>query len=186
MTLKRKTTKEIIYDSFCDLLLTNIYESITIKSICENCDVTRQHFYYYFKDKQDLTIQFFDDMQYALVDQVCNGEITFDEMAMKSFQMVSNSKKIFLRMMKYRGQNSLFEYLPKHCRESMMKIVQSNLGEDKLSDTTYEELIFYSYGMCGMIIDWYIDGLKGSVEEMVQRTVSNIPASARKYFNCSP
>lgn len=50
----RKTTKEIIADSFIELAETKAINRISIIDIVENCSLTKPTFYRYFKDKYDL------------------------------------------------------------------------------------------------------------------------------------
>lgn len=52
--MKRKTTKEIIADSFVELAASKAINKISIIDIVENCSVTKPTFYRYFKDKYDL------------------------------------------------------------------------------------------------------------------------------------
>ena len=52
--MKRKTTKEIIADSFMELAATKAINRISIVDIVENCSLTKPTFYRYFRDKYDL------------------------------------------------------------------------------------------------------------------------------------
>ena len=54
MPMKRKTTKEILAESFMELMTTKPVSKITIIDIVENCGMTKPTFYRYFKDKYDL------------------------------------------------------------------------------------------------------------------------------------
>ena len=50
----RKTTKEILAESFMELTATKPISKISIVDIVENCAMTKPTFYRYFKDKYDL------------------------------------------------------------------------------------------------------------------------------------
>lgn len=52
--MKRKTTKEILADSFRELAETRPVDKITIREIVDNCDYSPATFYRHFKDKYDL------------------------------------------------------------------------------------------------------------------------------------
>lgn len=52
--MKRKTTKEILADSFRELAETKAVNKITIQEIADNCDYSPATFYRHFRDKYDL------------------------------------------------------------------------------------------------------------------------------------
>jgi len=52
--LMKQHAKTAIINSFKELLNKQSIDKITVKEICENCDVNRQTFYYYFKDIMDI------------------------------------------------------------------------------------------------------------------------------------
>ena len=54
MMEKSKVTKELLADSFHELMLHREFEKITIKNITDQAGVIRPTFYYYFQDKYDV------------------------------------------------------------------------------------------------------------------------------------
>ena len=52
--MKRKTTKDILAESFLELINDKRISKITINDITSNCGMTQPTFYNYFKDKYDL------------------------------------------------------------------------------------------------------------------------------------
>ena len=52
--MKRKTTKELLADSFLELAEKKPINKITIANIADNCELTQPTFYRYFKDKYDM------------------------------------------------------------------------------------------------------------------------------------
>jgi len=50
----RKTIKELLAESITELMNEKTLHKITVQMIVENCNLTRQTFYYHFKDKFDL------------------------------------------------------------------------------------------------------------------------------------
>ena len=51
--MKKKTTRELLADSFLELAEKVPINKITIANIVKNCEVTQPTFYRYFKDKYD-------------------------------------------------------------------------------------------------------------------------------------
>ena len=52
--MKRKTTKEILAESFRELAENRPVNKITIQEIVDNCDFSPETFYRHFRDKYDL------------------------------------------------------------------------------------------------------------------------------------
>jgi len=52
--MKRKTTKEILAESFRELAQTKSIDKITIQDITDNCGYSPATFYRHFKDKYDM------------------------------------------------------------------------------------------------------------------------------------
>ncbi len=54
--MKRKTTKEILAESFQELVANKRIDKITITEITDNCAMSQPTFYNHFKDKYDLIV----------------------------------------------------------------------------------------------------------------------------------
>ena len=52
--MNRKTTEELLADSFLELAQTKRIDKITITEITNNCGMSQPTFYNHFKDKYDL------------------------------------------------------------------------------------------------------------------------------------
>ena len=66
----RKTTKEIIAESFVELAESKPVDKITVVEVVENCGVTKPTFYRYFKDKYDLMVWIFAREAQKLVGRI--------------------------------------------------------------------------------------------------------------------
>jgi len=54
--IKQTPTKDILFQSFCQLCQEKPIDKITIDDIVNNCGMKRGIFYYYYKDKTDLIV----------------------------------------------------------------------------------------------------------------------------------
>ena len=52
--MKQQLTKNAIRESFLKLLAQRTFDKITVKSIVEDCGLTRNTFYYYYEDTYDI------------------------------------------------------------------------------------------------------------------------------------
>ncbi|HRR77463.1 MAG TPA: TetR family transcriptional regulator [Ruminococcus sp.] len=54
--MKRRTTKELLAESFLELVQTKRIDKITITDITNNCGMSQPTFYNHFKDKYDMIV----------------------------------------------------------------------------------------------------------------------------------
>ena len=69
----RKTTKEILAESFVELAEAKPIDRISIMEIVENCLMTKPTFYRYFKDKYDLIAWIYVREAQKNVDRIGTG-----------------------------------------------------------------------------------------------------------------
>ena len=70
--IERKTTKQLLAQSFIELSQKHVVERITVDDITKNCGLSRQAFYYHFEAKYDLVSWIFSEM----ADSILNSHIT--------------------------------------------------------------------------------------------------------------
>lgn len=61
-TMKADYTKRAFTEALYELLKMNSLDRITVKSICDTCGFSKKTFYYYFKDKYDLAVYWYNKM----------------------------------------------------------------------------------------------------------------------------
>ncbi len=71
--MKKQSTKEIILQASFDLFKEKGYDSVTLKEICDQCQLTKTAFYYHFSSKENLLIHYYD----SVIDKISNKSIAF-------------------------------------------------------------------------------------------------------------
>lgn len=112
-------TKEWIFEALLLLLETTPYDQIKITSITKKAGVARQTFYRNYKSKDDIIIQYFDE--------IFKERLTI----IKKWQDIHENDVL---------ADLLFAQLKKH-RESLLKVI--NAVPDCLLNERFEELIKY-------------------------------------------
>jgi len=70
MSTRTSESKQRIILTAMDLIKEKGYESVTINDICNNADISKTTFYYYFKSKDDLLLQFYKIPADAMMDNL--------------------------------------------------------------------------------------------------------------------
>ena len=69
-------TRKAIMQTFLHILKNKPLDRITVKDICEQCEINRNTFYYYFKDIYDVLEAIFEDEVRLVMDEAKEGVTT--------------------------------------------------------------------------------------------------------------
>ena len=89
-------TKYWLANSLIDLMAKNSINKITVKDIVDNCGLTRQTFYRYFKDKFDLVNWYFERIADKSFKQLSNGLSLYEGLE-KKFSFIRKEKNFFIQ-----------------------------------------------------------------------------------------
>ena len=76
-------TRKAIMQTFLHILKNKPLDRITVKDICEQCEINRNTFYYYFKDIYDVLEAIFEDEVRLVMDEAKEGVTFHDEMCIR-------------------------------------------------------------------------------------------------------
>ena len=175
----KQNAKTAIISSFKELLNKQSLDKVTVKKICEHCDVNRQTFYYYYKDLMDI-FKF----------------IIFEELSVEIAQnrTFDTWEGGFLATMNYLKRNSkmiLHVYHSSYWPEA--QIYFANLS-NKLLDDVVEECVdkmgvklqdkdkifivnFYRHVFNGLMIDWVSEGMEELPQIILRKLLIMITGS---------
>lgn len=118
-------TKELLADSFRELVLTMPFQKISIKMITDKAGVIRPTFYNYFQDKYEVIEYLFDkDIRSNVQVMLDNG---MEQEAVKlMFICFEKNLKYYKILFDIEGQNSFEEYFGNFIRDTYLKILKKH------------------------------------------------------------
>ena len=152
-------TKQALANGLKELMAVHPFEKISIGQICDKCHMSRQSFYYHFKDKYDL-INWICDEDFAPVFLISDEEnrwIVIEEIC----RIFYKNKTFYQCALQISGQNSMTD----HIREIMipsfharLKDILQQQNSDALPETYAEFYIhlFSDIFLC-CINRWILD-----------------------------
>lgn len=175
----KQNAKAIIIDSFKELLAKKSIDKITVKEICDCCDVNRQTFYNHFTDIMDIFKSIFYE------------ELSVEIAQNRTFETWRGG---FLATMNYLRKNSkmiLHVYNSSYWPEA--NIYCANLS-NRLLDNVVEECVekmgvqlndndrnfvvnFYRHVFNGLMIDWVSEGMAEEPEIILKKLLIMIAGS---------
>ena len=122
MERKRELTKNLLAESFKELLIKGSFDKITIKMITDQAGVIRPTFYNYFQDKYEV-------MEWLLETEVFRHarEMMEDGMEKEAiyllFRKMEKDRIYYLKAFEVTGQNGFEEILEKKIRQLIEELV---------------------------------------------------------------
>lgn len=166
-------TKMAIVKAFEELARVKNVDRITVKEITDKCQISRNTFYYHFKDIYDVL----EEMLNQRVEQM----IETLELNMQSGNSVQDTRRAGMRYILDNRELFFNLYQSADVQEVKMYLDKSSsvLGHyliDRLSEGMNvserdKDLIisFYQYAHAGMMAEWLEKGMKDDLEERMNR-----------------
>jgi probable dihydroxyacetone kinase regulator len=179
--MKQYAKTEII-NSFKELLSKQSIDKITVKEICNRCDVNRQTFYYHFMDIMDI----FKYVIYEELSAEISENRTFDTWEggfLATMNYLKKNSKLILHV--YRSNywpeasiyftnfsNKLLDDVVAECVEKM---------KVKVSEKDQRFIVnFYIHVFNGLIMDWINEGMDREPEVVLRKLLFMIEGSINR------
>lgn len=166
-------TKYWLAESLIDLMNTHSINKITVKDIVDNCGLTRQTFYRYFKDKFDLVNWYFEKIADKSFKKMGNG-LTLEEGLIKKFQYIRKEQNFFRQAFLIDDCNSLINYDFSCIYNFYLNVIKCNTHAAISKEIDFA-LRLYCHGAISMTIEWIKNDLSPTEEEMAKNLIDSMP-----------
>lgn len=160
-------TKEMIANGLKELMLKNSFSSISINDISKQCKISRNTFYYHFKDKYEVISWIF----YKEIEPIIGKPIeisSWSQGLVKLCRYMQDNKEFYLCALKIQGQNCFSECLMEFYQELINEMLLNAKTDKILSEKDIKVIArFYSHALIGIIMDWANEGMKTDPEHFV-------------------
>ena len=177
-------TRKAIMQTLLHILKTTPLDRITVKDICESCEVNRNTFYYYFKDIYDVLEALFDEEARIVLDEVKEGGTFYEAYARSSALLINNREAI---MHIYASENGkvLRQYLDVVASELMRRFVLEKASGYELTEQDINFITaFYSNGIVGSTIKWIEKGMKKYDKDIIRRIADSFEVTIYDMIEC--
>jgi len=172
--------KSILADSFESLLLEKPFDAITVTDITNHCGAARSTFYKHFSDKYDVMIWKYHKALNAIhTDE--KGVDDWREGTLAGVRYLAENRKYFLKVLDYKGQNNVHEFLYSFALEYTQKIMCKKLQCESLPTIENEAVKVYLMGTSRYIMEW-LKTMHMSPEELADLLCDCMPENLRVHF----
>lgn len=182
--MSRRAAKDILVESFKELLQETAFDKITIKMITDRAGVIRPTFYHHFADK------------YEVVEWICKEEV-FDAGALLidngmpieairlMFSKIEKNKAFFMKIVKIEGQNDFKEIF----YTNLLRLFVDNFRAYGDEDRDYKGILrpttvamYYAQGLTFIIKAWLTTGMPISAAEAAENYLTLVTHSIEDIF----
>jgi len=172
--------KQILADSFENLLLEKPFDAITVTDITNNCGAARSTFYKHFSDKYDIMIWKYNNALNAIHTKD-KGVEDWREGTLAGICYLADNRNYFLKILDYKGQNSVHDFLYNFALDFTRKILCKKLKCDSLPVAENEAIKVYLMGTSRYIMEW-LKTMHISPEELADLLCDCMPDMLKRHF----
>ena len=163
-------TKKKLAGALKELMKDSTFDKITVSDITEKSNVHRQTFYYHFQDRYELLDWIFQkEIFEPFSENVCSENI--QEKFSNLFETMASNKKFYQNALQT-NSDDLIRYISKIASDQFNELFK-NVSKESGFETDEEEdeiaAEFFGYGICGVIMDWAVRGMKVPPKAMTER-----------------
>lgn len=178
--IKRQTTKDYLTQSAIELFSRDKIEKITVKEICNNCNLSTRTFYKYYKDKYDLINNCFENEIESYFDDPNTPKCLYTFLAF-SANIICDRVPFFSNVFYYTGQNNIRLGLEVPIRRQYIRIIQEYFHDDVSLDV-FNAITFFIKGQLSYVEETIHKTQIPSAEDSVDFFINAIPYCLVKYL----
>lgn len=158
-------TKFMIARGLKQLLEGRSFTDITVGDIARHCKMSRNTFYYHFKDKYDVINWIF----YTEITPLIGDTVSIDKWGSGMRALCHYiQENIYTNVVQFQGQNSLSDCLMEFYENLVQNIILNAGGEKVLRPQQIKTISrFYAHGLSGVLLDWIQNGMRKDPDETV-------------------
>ncbi|MBR1938599.1 MAG: TetR/AcrR family transcriptional regulator C-terminal domain-containing protein [Spirochaetales bacterium] len=179
--MKRKTTKELLVESFRELAQNRTIDKITIKDIVDNCEYSSATFYRHFKDKYDLIAWAYSQDIEIVISKVIQAEKSWKESLFETAKYYSEHKEYLENLLLHTsGYDAFVLNMTEINYKALMKMMVKAGGP--VDDEMKMVIRIYVSGTVCLTCEWILGRYKVSPESLAQAYIQAIPELIGKYL----
>ena len=171
-------TKNALAESLKELMCKKPFYKISVSDIVKGCGLTRQSFYYHFKDKYDLMNWIYFTETAHIIENTDGYESWTDGLKSLCHYMQEN-KTFYLNALNTSGQNSFPEYLYEYMKNISFSAIEDLIESDEDQKKWDFIVSFFANSFVAFIIRWANNGMKEEPTEFLDEIRSIFDGSIK-------
>jgi AcrR family transcriptional regulator len=179
--LKKVDTKMLLSESLLEISRCKPVEKITVTDITRNCSLSRESFYYHFKDKYDLISWMFTSPYDEIMKMFDKGKNTWEGSLVLFLAHLKKHFEFFNNALMDDNTNSFFESFFSYTVNAMGNSVKIRHSQTACEDIRFQ-IRFYAHGAIGMATEWLNHKALENTEEIARKIAESMSPLMRNMF----
>jgi len=181
--MQRRTTKELLAESFQELAAKKPVNKITVTGIVENCGLTPPTFYNHFSDKYDLIAWIYSNGISAMLERCRADGSGWAGFARERISYLIENRDFVLNAFRNtNGQDSFLRQVAGAHIELMSAEVMKKTGSEIVPENILNMIRVYCYGTVVFFQEWLSNPPMLPQEEVRELLAACLPMQLREYF----
>ena len=178
--MKRKTTKEILAESFRELAAGKSIDRITVQEIVDNCAYSPATFYRHFKDKYDLIAWDYAQRTAEIMNRI-SGDYPWTQSLLDGARRYEEERDYLTNLLLHTsGHDSFIQYMAEiNCRVFTNQILSSS-GQRELDEKTALLARTYCLGTACLTCEWILGKYAVTPEALAEIYETALPLPLRE------
>lgn len=178
----RKHAKQLLERSLMELLKETTLDKIDIRELADRAELSRQTFYYNFKNKQDM-INWILENNNELARKAFQKEHSIRDYIITMLNTISRDRLFYSNVLLGNGNEG--NSVPGPFENGIIRSVQEielHSPKGRMTTQQWDALIFFAFGAKGMIMYWLSGDMHIDADAMTDAILSNMPDVLREYI----
>ena len=182
--MRRKTTQELLAESFRELAQDRSIDKITIGQIVENCGYSPATFYRHFKDKYDLIAWDYARGTAGIMGQIDGENYSWKQTLTDGAKRFQNEKEYLVNLLRHTaGHDSFVRYMTEINFDILKKHYLTAAGKEALTQRETLCLRIYCLGTVSLTCEWLLGLFDASAETIAEIYENSLPEPLREVLN---
>ncbi len=181
--MKRKTTKEILTESFREIAEQKPINKITVKDITDNCGYSPATFYRHFKDKYDLIAYDYVTRIEEITAKVGTDGYEWNDTLYDGIRYFEENKSYIRNLLlNTSGMDAFSRDLAVTNTTQFTDYILKTSGMKEIPPDLEVYVRIYVYGTVQMLCQWLTGELRCTSEHLAELFENALPEPLRKYM----
>ena len=181
--MQRRTTKELLGESFRELAKRKPINKITIANITDNCGMTPPTFYHHFRDKYDLMTWLYVSDAKNIMGRIGKDGYQWRDTLLDGMRYFAEHKSELLNAFTHTsGREAFLGYMMRANTDLLSTEVRKKLMTENIPEDIFLMIKIYCYGTVAYVCEWVADGMPVSPEKAAHTMEKCLPEPLKPYL----
>ncbi|MBQ7681955.1 MAG: TetR/AcrR family transcriptional regulator C-terminal domain-containing protein [Oscillibacter sp.] len=181
--MQRRSTKELLGESFRELVRQKPINKITIANITGNCGMTPPTFYNHFRDKYDLMTWLYVSDTKSIMGQIGKDGYQWRDTLLDGIRYSAEHKSELLNAFTHTsGREAFLGYMMRANTDLLSTEVRKKLMTENIPEDILLMIKIYCYGTSAYLCEWIADNTPVSPEELADAMEKSLPEPLKPYL----